>query len=51
MTMSCIQPTFRMTSQKPIGTYKNYKTTKRKREKEREKHFLYYDGLVLKQVV
>ena len=39
--------TFRMTSQKPIGTYKNYKTTKRRREK----HFLYYDGLVLKQVV
>jgi len=39
-----------MTSQKPIGTYKNYKTTKRRR-REREKHFLYYDGLVLKQVV
>ena len=38
-----------MTSQKPIGTYKNYKTTKK--EEGEEKHFLYYDGLVLKQVV
>jgi len=37
-----------MTSQKPIGTYKNYKTIKKR---EMEKHFLYYDGLVLKQVV
>ena len=41
-----VHPIFRMTSQKPIGTYKNYTTTKRKRR--REKHFLYYDGLVLK---
>jgi len=47
MTMSYIQPTVRMTIQTNARTSKNYKTTKRKREK----HFLYYDGLVLKQVV
>ena len=33
-----------MTSQNHIKLYKNYKTTKRRREN----HFLYYAGLVLK---